>query len=146
MQLDVGFPIEVGAHLLPHLAELGAVASSARGEQQPFLYPPVMRYLGKELPIQHHRGVVSSTVAIGAPKLHGRFSSQCLEAIWGRPVVIRALERATRFRRFKATDVRAILMAGSGLPSPVRAGVQLQFELPEVPTRPLSAYAIAGLQ
>jgi transposase len=69
-----------------------------------------------------------------------------LEAIWGRPVVIRALERATRFRRFKAADVRAILMAGSGLPSPVRAGVQLQFELPEVPTRPLSAYAVAGLQ
>src|SRR5205814_6075217 len=38
-----------------------------------------MRYLAKELPIQHHRGVVSSTVTIGAPKLHGRFSSQCLE-------------------------------------------------------------------
>jgi hypothetical protein len=80
VQLDVGFPIEVGAYLLPHLAELGAVASSARSEQQPFLNPPVMRYLPKELPVQHHRGVESATVTIGAPKLNGRFSSQCLEA------------------------------------------------------------------
>jgi len=38
VQFDVGFPIEGCAHLLPHLAELGAVASSARGEQQSFLY------------------------------------------------------------------------------------------------------------
>lgn len=44
-----------------------------------------------------------------------------LEAVWGRTTVVRALERATRFRRFKAADVRAILLAGSGLPTPVRA-------------------------
>jgi transposase len=69
-----------------------------------------------------------------------------LDVVWGRPAVIRALERATRFRRFKATDVRAILLAGSGLPTPVRAGQQLKLELPEVPVRPLSAYAVAGLR
>jgi transposase len=68
-----------------------------------------------------------------------------LEAAWGRTAVIRALERATRFRRFKATDVRAILMAGNGLPTPVRAGRQLKLELPEVPIRPLKAYAMATL-
>jgi hypothetical protein len=45
-----------------------------------------------------------------------------LEAVWGRTTVIRALERATRFRRFKAAGVRAILLAGSGVPTPVRAG------------------------
>jgi hypothetical protein len=69
-----------------------------------------------------------------------------LEAVWGRTTVIHALERATRFRRFKAADVRAILLAGSGLPTPVRAGQQLKLELPEVPLRPLSEYAVAGLR
>jgi transposase len=68
-----------------------------------------------------------------------------LEAVWGRPVVIRAFERATRFRRFKAADVRAILMAGLGVPTPVRAGQQLKLDLPEVPLRSLSAYAVARL-
>ena len=37
-----------------------------------------------------------------------------LEPVWGRRDLIRALERATRFRRFTATDVRAILLAGAG--------------------------------
>jgi hypothetical protein len=69
-----------------------------------------------------------------------------LEGAWGRTAVIGALERATRFRRFKAADVRAILVAGSGVPTPIRPGLQLQFDLPEVPTRPLSAYALATLQ
>src|SRR3712207_7820475 len=65
-----------------------------------------------------------------------------LVAIWGREAVIGALERATRFRRFKASDVRAILQAGPGLPQPVRAGQQLVLDLPVVPVRPLSAYAL----
>jgi hypothetical protein len=69
-----------------------------------------------------------------------------LEAAWGRAAVIHALERATRFRRFRAADVRAILMAGSGVPTPIRPGLQLQLDLPEVTTRPLSAYAMATLQ
>ncbi|MGH2353210.1 MAG: hypothetical protein ACRDJN_16510, partial [Chloroflexota bacterium] len=70
-----------------------------------------------------------------------------LAAVWGREAVVAALERATRFRRFKAADVRAILEAGPGLPTPVRAGrplvhlAQLALDLPEVPVRPLSAYA-----
>jgi transposase len=68
-----------------------------------------------------------------------------LEAAWGHAAVMRALERATRFRRFKAADVRAILMAGNGLPTPVRAGRQLKLDLPEVPIRPLKAYAMATL-
>ena len=55
-----------------------------------------------------------------------------LEAAWGRTAVIRVLERATRFRRFKAADVRAILMAGGGVPTPIRPGQQLQLDLPEV--------------
>ena len=62
--------------------------------------------------------------------------------IWGTATVIRAVGRATRFRRFKAADVRAILDAGRGLPSPVRACQQLTLNLPVVPIRPLSAYAL----
>jgi hypothetical protein len=65
-----------------------------------------------------------------------------LVAVWSREAVIGALERATRYRRFKASDVRAILEAGSGLPKAVRAGQQLRLDLPLVPVRPLSAYAL----
>lgn len=53
-----------------------------------------------------------------------------------------ALERATRFRRFKAQDVRNILAAGVVAPNPVPPGKPLNLPLPEVPVRPLSAYAL----
>jgi hypothetical protein len=65
-----------------------------------------------------------------------------LEAVWGRERLLAALERATRFRRFTATDVRAILAAGAGVPTPERAGAALVLALPAVPVRPLSAYAV----
>jgi hypothetical protein len=68
-----------------------------------------------------------------------------LVAVWGREAVSGALERARRFRRFKASDVRAILEAGRGLPTPVRAGQQLRLELPEVPVRSLNAYALRAV-
>jgi hypothetical protein len=68
-----------------------------------------------------------------------------LVAVWSRDAVITALGRATRFRRYKAADVRAILEAGRGLPTPVRAGQQLRLELPEVPVRSLSAYAVRAV-
>ncbi len=65
-----------------------------------------------------------------------------LVAVWGREPVITALGRATRFRRFKAADIRAILEAGQGLPTPVRAGQQLALNLPPVPIRSLRDYAV----
>jgi len=68
-----------------------------------------------------------------------------LVRVWSREAVIKALGRATRFRRFKAADVRAILEAGQGLPTPVRAGQQLTLELPLVPVRALSAYAVRAV-
>jgi transposase len=68
-----------------------------------------------------------------------------LVLVWSREAVIKALGRATRFRRFKAADVRAILEAGQGLPTPVRAGQQLTLELPLVPVRALSAYAVRAV-
>lgn len=69
-----------------------------------------------------------------------------LEAIWGRDALRGALERAIRFRRWKAGDVRAILAAGPGLPTPVSVGEPLPLDLPTVPTRPLTAYALEELR
>jgi hypothetical protein len=69
-----------------------------------------------------------------------------LEPIWGRSLLIVALERATQFRRFKAVDMRAILAAGHGVPSPVLPGAALTLPLPAVPVRPLSAYALEALR
>lgn len=68
-----------------------------------------------------------------------------LAAGWDRPALLRALERATRFRRFKVADVHAILLAGAGAPTPRPAGGQLMLDLPSVPTRPLSAYAFEAV-
>lgn len=68
-----------------------------------------------------------------------------LEAAWGREPLLQALERATRFRRFKATDVRAILEQGLGVARPVPSGTQLSLALPLVEERPLSAYSLQTL-
>jgi hypothetical protein len=65
-----------------------------------------------------------------------------LVAAWGREALVKALDRATRFRRFRAADVRAILVAGAGVPTPTAAGAPLVADLPTVPVRPLSAYAV----
>ena len=65
-----------------------------------------------------------------------------LEHFHGREVVITALERAVAFGRFRAADVESIINSGSGVPRPRRAGQALIVELPTVPVRPLSDYAI----
>jgi len=60
-----------------------------------------------------------SAAAAGTQRLEHELTEIVeLEAAWGRAAVIGALKRATRFRRFKAADVRAILMAGTGVPRP----------------------------
>jgi Integrase core domain len=64
-----------------------------------------------------------------------------LEAAFGRPAVVGALERAVAFGRFKVGDVRAILEAGAGVASVAAPGDALIIALPTVATRPLSAYA-----
>lgn len=69
-----------------------------------------------------------------------------LDASGGRPALLAALERALRFRRFTARDLRAILQAGPDAPTPVAPGAPLDLGLPAVPTRPLSAYALEVLQ
>lgn len=67
-----------------------------------------------------------------------------LAGAWGREALVKALDRATRFRRFRAADVRAILVAGAGVPTPTAAGAPLAADLPSVPVRPLSAYALTS--
>jgi transposase len=69
-----------------------------------------------------------------------------LELAWGRAALLPALERAVTFHRFTAADVRAILAAGPGVPTPTPPGPGLALpHVPPVPTRALSAYALEAL-
>lgn len=63
----------------------------------------------------------------------------------GPVAVTRALERAVRFSRFRAEDVRSILAIGPAAPEPVDAGDQVVIDLPTVEQRGLDAYRIEGL-
>jgi transposase len=65
-----------------------------------------------------------------------------LERSHGRPAVLRALERAVEFGRFRADDVESILYAGDGVARRTRAGDALITTLPQVARRPLSDYQV----
>ena len=67
-----------------------------------------------------------------------------LAAAHGQQAFLDALARAIAFGRWRAADVRSILAAGTGTPQPTTAGDALVLELPRVPTRPLSDYALGG--
>jgi transposase len=68
-----------------------------------------------------------------------------LRAAHGEQAFLDALDRAVAFGRWRAADVRSILAAGPGTADPRPAGDALVLELPVVPVRPLSDYAIGGL-
>lgn len=86
-----------------------------------------------------------TAAAAGTTRLASELSEiVALEASWGRPPLVTALERALRFRRFRAEDVRSILDAGEGVPTPVAEGVPLDMGLPQVPVRSLSDYSWAA--
>jgi transposase len=68
-----------------------------------------------------------------------------LRAAHGDDAFADALGRAVAFSRWRAADVRSILAAGPGTADPRAAGDALVLELPVVPVRPLSDYAIGGL-
>ena len=61
---------------------------------------------------------------------------------WQRGAGGRTRTPATSFGRFRAHDVRSIIAAGTGVPRPAAPGDALIVELPLVPTRSLSDYAI----
>ena len=66
-----------------------------------------------------------------------------LTAAHGEAAMIAALERATAFGRWRAADVRSIMAAGTGVPTPRPAGEALVIDLPTSTGRPLSEYAPA---
>jgi hypothetical protein len=68
-----------------------------------------------------------------------------LQAAHGRDALLASLERAVAFKRWRAQDVASILTAGTGLPQPRHAGDRLPVDLPAVPTRALSSYALATI-
>jgi len=67
-----------------------------------------------------------------------------LERAHGCEALLGALERALAYRRFRAADISAILAAGAGVTRPRSAGAELDTELPQVPVRPLAAYALGA--
>lgn len=66
-----------------------------------------------------------------------------LTAAHGQPAMVAALERATAFGRWRAADVRSILAAGTGVPTPRPAGDALVLDLPTTTGRSLGEYAPA---
>jgi transposase len=81
--------------------------------------------------------------AIGNTRLAGELEILLgLGAAHGEPALVAALRRAAAFGRFRATDVRSILAAGTGAPQPRPAGEALVLDLPTAPTRSLDAYKI----
>jgi hypothetical protein len=64
-----------------------------------------------------------------------------LTAAHGSEAMCAALERATAFGRWKAADVRSILAAGAGTPTPRPAGNALVIDLPTAAGRSLAEYA-----
>lgn len=84
-----------------------------------------------------------AAAAAGATRLHLDLAEIVpLIASHGREALVAALERALAFRRFSASDVRSILAAGPTAPRLADVGTDLAVELPAVPVRPLSAYAL----
>jgi Mu transposase-like protein/integrase-like protein len=68
-----------------------------------------------------------------------------LRAAHGDELFLTALDRAVAFSRWRATDVRSILAAGTATPQPRQAGDALVLDLPVVTVRSLADYAIGGL-
>jgi hypothetical protein len=64
-----------------------------------------------------------------------------LTAAHGTEAMVAALERAVAFGRWKAADVRSILAAGAGTPTPMPAGDALVIDLPVATSRSLAEYA-----
>jgi hypothetical protein len=65
-----------------------------------------------------------------------------LQAAHGEPALLAALERAVRFGRWRAGDLRSILATNGHAPQPTTAGQALVLTLPSVPTRSLQAYRL----
>jgi transposase len=88
---------------------------------------------------------ITGAAAAGNTRLGPELSElNTLAAAHGERAFLDALGRAVAFGRWRAADVRSILAAGTGTPQPTPAGDALVLELPRVPTRPLSDYALGA--
>jgi len=86
---------------------------------------------------------IKEAAAHGMTSLKGDLEELAqMEAAHGPDILVAALERAVAFGRLRAHDVRSIIAAGTGVPRPATPGDALIVELPLVPTRSLSDYAI----
>lgn len=86
---------------------------------------------------------IKGAAARGMTSLKGDLEELAhMEAAHGTDILLAALERAASYGRFRAHDVRSIIAAGTGVPRPAAPGEALIVELPLVPTRSLSDYAI----
>jgi hypothetical protein len=133
---------EVARHALVAPGEV-ALGEFAEGERRPTrgVRPrtaPEVAFLGLGTTAE---AFLRAAAAAGTMRLESELRQLVeLAAAWGSEPLIHALERAVRFRRFKAAEVRAILAAGPGVPVPTAAGTPLNFlDLPPVTERPLSA-------
>ncbi len=68
-----------------------------------------------------------------------------LQRSHGTDALLAALERATQFARYRASDVESILLAGAGVAHPTNRGEAIIVSLPTVAPRPLSDYATGAL-
>lgn len=85
-----------------------------------------------------------AAAAAGTARLASELAEiSSLEPAFGREELVAAVSRAAAYRRLRAADVRAILVAGEGVMNAASPGAPLQLALPEVPTRPLSAYRLS---
>jgi len=69
-----------------------------------------------------------------------------LQAAHGRAALVAALQRAITFGRWKASGVRSILAAGTGVGHPTEPGGALVLELPTTASRSLADYRLSDLQ
>jgi transposase len=89
---------------------------------------------------------ITGAAAAGCTRLGPELAElNTLRAAHGQEAFAAALDRAVAFGRWRAADVRSILAAGAGTADPRPAGDALILELPVVPVRPLSHYALGGL-
>ncbi|MGH8577805.1 MAG: Mu transposase domain-containing protein, partial [Gammaproteobacteria bacterium] len=88
---------------------------------------------------------IKGAAAAGVTKLSAELEELAgMQAAHGTEAMVGALSRAVAFSRWRAADVRSILAAGAGTPEPTPAGEALVVDLPAVPKRPLSDYAIGA--
>jgi hypothetical protein len=88
---------------------------------------------------------ITGAAAAGSTRLGAELAElNTLRAAHGGQDFLAALDRAVAFSRWRASAVRSILAAGAGAPAPRPAGDALALDLPAVPVRSLSDYAVSA--